>query len=312
MMRKVLITGASGFCARHLVARLCACGGLHVSGSDLAQVPPPGVVYEQYLPADITDPGQVAELVRRVRPDWVFHLAGVVAGADAANLYRVNVCGTINLLDSFHRYTSADSCLLVVGSAAEYGSVDSSLLPVAETHVCQPCTSYGISKYAATMAALDLAKRYGRNVVVARPFNIIGAGVPTGVVLGAVLQRIKAALVHSDNPVVRIGNTSTKRDFIAAEDVADAYVRLMEAERWGEIFNICSGRAQSIQSLLDQLVKFSPCPITFQEDTQLLRSSDHSSFYGSNQKAVEGFGFAPAVSVEDALASAWRHAMEGD
>lgn len=310
MTRRVLITGASGFCARHLAARLRDSGPVHLCGTDLAEVAPVGSHFDEYHQADLTDGRQVANLVRRVEPDWVFHLAGLFAEADAAEIYRVNVLGTINLLESYRRFTPADACMLLVGSAAEYGLVDSSFMPVEETMVCKPTSTYGISKYAATMAGLDFAQRYGRKIVVARPFNIIGAGVPPTLVLGAVLQRIKEAFVACDSPVIRIGNTSSKRDFIAVEDVVNAYVRLMEAAHWGEVFNICSGEARSIQSLLDQVVTNSSRAIVFQHDTELVRPSDLSSFFGNNEKARLAFGFAPKVSIEAALASAWWHVME--
>ena len=239
-MQKVLITGVGGFCASHLVTRLRKTESVFICGTDISKVKPVNVPLDSYRQVDITDPGQVIELVQQFQPDWIFHLAGLVGNANVADIYHVNVSGTINLLDAYCRF-APEASMLLVGSAAEYGPVTSDLLPVTEEQACNPMGTYGISKYAVTMAGLDFAHRYNKKIVIARPFNIIGAGISSNLVLGAVLERIKQALANPGAPVIKIGNVASARDFIAVEDVVEAYVQLIKGDYWGEIFNICSG-----------------------------------------------------------------------
>lgn len=308
-IRKVLITGAGGFCACHLVNKLRKTEPIFICGTDLRIDRPVHVPLDSYVPGDITGAKHIMELVQQVQPDWIFHLAGLVGDANPVNIYRVNVLGTINLLEAFYRF-APEARMLLVGSAAEYGPVASGCLPVTEDQACNPVGTYGISKYAATMVGLDFARRYTKKIVIARPFNIIGAGVSSSLVLGAVLNRIKQALACIGDPVVKIGNMASVRDFIAVEDVVDAYIEMIQGNYWGEIFNICSGQPQTIQAILDQLVKNSPRPITFETDPDLYRSTDLPSFYGSNEKARRTFSFNPIVSIETALISAWNYIMK--
>ncbi|CAH2032344.1 NAD-dependent epimerase/dehydratase family protein [Trichlorobacter ammonificans] len=308
-MQKVIITGAAGFCARHLVSRLRRTESVFIYGTDIGKAKPDNMSLDSYCQVDITDPEQVKELIRQFRPDWIFHLAGLVGNANDADIYRVNVSGTINLLDAYCRF-APEASLLLVGSAAEYGSVTSDLLPVTEELVCKPVGAYGISKYAVTMAGLDLASRHNKKIVIARPFNIIGPGISSNLVLGAILNRIKLALTSQVAPVVKIGNVASARDFIAVEDVVDAYVRMIKGNFWGKIFNICSGQPYTIQSLIDKLVNISTRQIAFEIDPGLYRSTDPPIFYGSCEKARLAFNFNPNVSIESALASAWNYVIK--
>jgi GDP-4-dehydro-6-deoxy-D-mannose reductase len=112
------------------------------------------------------------------------------------------------------------------------------------------------------------------------------------------------------DPVVRIGNLDTQRDFVAVEDAVEAYLRLIRCDCWGEVFNVCSGQPRSIRSLVEQLLGFSKRPVRLLVDPALVRPADVPVAYGSWEKAHRAAGFAPATRLEDALRSAWNHAME--
>ena len=130
-------------------------------------------------------------------------------------------------------------------------------MPLAEDHECRPVGPYGLSKHAMTLAALDHARADGTKVIVARPFNLVGAGMPTNLVAGAIAQRTRQALARGESTIT-VGNANTQRDFIAVEDAVEAYVKLLQSGAWGEVFNICSGQATSIESIIQTLLSFSP------------------------------------------------------
>jgi GDP-4-dehydro-6-deoxy-D-mannose reductase len=309
-MKNVLITGVNGFCGRHLVKRLLSEGVDQIYGTDIASGPGNHIGLAAYFQVDISDEAQTSQLLRTIRPDSIFHLAGINQGS-LHKIYAVNVLGSIHLLESI-RLFSPHTSLLIVGSAAEYGNVPISAMPITEIQICKPVGHYGISKYAATLAGLDYAHTYGLKVNVVRPFNIIGAGVPTSLVIGAILERIKSILATgTQNPEILVGNLDTQRDFIAINDVVDAYINIIQTECWGEIFNVCSGEARSIRSILAKLLLNSEKPIGLKVVPELIRSSDVLISYGSFEKAQKTFGFKPKISLDTALKEAWDYAMGG-
>ena len=307
MMVTALITGVNGFCGRYLVKRLLDERSNHVVGLDIHSDSFIRHSSYNYVQVDISNYEKLSSAIFQIQPDLVFHLAGLVRGAPA-DIYRVNFQGAVNLLESVHTIKS-DARVLIVGSAAEYGYIDKSDLPVTEEYPCRPFGPYGLSKYCATMVGLDYARRLGMKVVIARPFNIIGAGIPESFVVGALLTRIKKALQTQEKPVVKVGNLDSERDFVSADDVVEAYLRMINGNFWGETFNICSGQAYSIRKVAGMLLSHSARPIRLEFDPALGRSSEVDIAYGSNEKARRCFDFNPNTNIEEMLRIAWEYEM---
>jgi GDP-4-dehydro-6-deoxy-D-mannose reductase len=305
-MRRALITGVKGFCARHLAMRLAELGVI-VIGVDCGPDAPHDVPMEEYVVADVRDRDSMASVLERRAVDAVFHLAGIVTGSPA-DIYDTNAVGTFRLLEAICK-AAPTARVLLVGSAAEYGPLSELEMPVSEEHCCRPTSAYGISKLAGTLAGLDYARRRVLQVVVARPFNIVGAGIPANMVVGAVLRRIKKALVVGESKIT-IGNMDTRRDFVAVDDVVTAYIRMIESDCWGEVYNICSGTPRTIRSVVERLLVLSPREIHLEIDPSLVRESDVPVVYGRWEKASRRFGFSPVTEFDDAIRSAWSFEME--
>jgi GDP-4-dehydro-6-deoxy-D-mannose reductase len=299
---RVLITGARGFTARHLVRRLRQEPEVWLTGTGRSAAGAAGLGFDSYLAADLTDSRQVLSVVEQARPDWIFNLAGLVRGI-APDIYRVNLIGAVNLLEAV-KCAAPNAAVLLVGSAAEYGIWPASHMPLSEEHECRPVGPYGLSKYAMTAAGLDYARNLGTKVIIARPFNLIGAGMPTNLVAGAIAQRAKAVLTDAE-PVINVGNADSQRDFIAIEDAVDAYVKLLQSARWGEVFNVCSGEPYSIRQIIDTLLSFAAQPIRVLEDEALKRVNDAPVVVGDARKAMRACGFRARTSLHDALRAAW-------
>jgi len=301
---KALVTGVGGFCGPHLIARLRRERNIEIIGLDRVPSPSSQSGLDRYSQCDITQAAEVDSAIGAFKPDWLFHLAGIAGNwGPAAGIYEVNVVGTAHVLDAVRRI--APECrILLSGSFAEYGGLDASSLPATEETVCRPIGAYGISKYAATLAGVDYARRLGVKVVIVRPSNIVGSGAPASLVVGAMLARAKDAL-NSSRPVLKVGDFESERDFIAVADAVDAYVRLIDAGVWGEIFNICSGKSYSIRRIAELLVANSARPIQLDFDRDLVPPSAIRCLYGSYEKAERAIGFRPSTSMEDALKAAW-------
>lgn len=308
-MLTALITGAGGFSSRHLVSRLQANRDLRIVGSDLAPKAPASSGLHTYIQADVRDGAAISHLVADVRPDLVYHLAGLTRGP-AASIFAVNLQGGVNVMEALREH-APEARMLAVGSAAEYGNARNAAMPITEESPCYPTGAYAISKYAFTLAALDYARRGDLKIVVVRPFNLIGAGIPTTLVVGAILMRAKAALAMPGSAEVVIGNLNTERDFLAVEDAVEGYCRLLDGEFWGQVFNICSGEPRSIRSVIEGLLSFADRPVTLRVDPALVRPDDVPVVYGSFEKACAAIGFSPHTSVKSALRAAWDDSMMG-
>jgi len=305
---KALITGVEGFCGRHLARRLVNEGKIHVLGIDRAEDCLDKQILDEYVNLDLTDQKGLTNLIRRFRPDWVFHLAGLANGA-ANEIYCTNVVGSLYLLEAVRLY-APQARILMTGTAAEYGPVKESDLPVTENHPCAPIGSYGVSKYAMTMIGLDYARCFGLRVVISRAFNVIGPGLPSSLLIGAVIKQIRRKFSKEGDVIVKVGNIHTKRDFIDVNDVVDAYIRLVKGSNWGEVFNICSGRPYAISEVIDLLLSNSARPIKVEVDPALIRSSDIPLIYGSWVKANQAIGFKPVTNIKETLKNTWLHEMK--
>lgn len=292
----------------HLAKRLSVEEGTLIVGADWAEPTNGRCILDNFARLDLREYVQVADLLRRVRPDLVFHLAGIQQG-EVRDIYRTNIMGTVHLLEAV-RQECHSARVLLVGSAAEYGFVGKDELPVTESTTCRPRGPYGLSKYASTLAGLDWSRQFGMKVVIARPFNIIGAGISPNLFAGALLARAREALARPGDPVIKVGNLESQRDFIAVEDAVEAYRLMLGGDYWGEVFNICSGHPLKISSLAEMLLAHSSRPIRLEVDPALVRSDEINVMYGNGEKARRLLGFQPRVSVEESVNRIWREGME--
>ena len=267
-MKTALITGAAASSPPTWQKSLPSKATAGRSDWTLPPCMPLGGPLDDYVAADLTSSIQTEQAIRQIRPDLVFHLAGRIQGMQATCTVPISWRG-VCLLEVL-RLHRPDARVIVTGSAAEYGPVAADL-PVSEEHPCNPERALPFSKYALTLAALDAARRHGMKVAVARPFNLVGPGVPRSVVVGAVLGRLTAALASPGEAVVAVGNLDTQRDFIAVQDAARAYVVLIQREHWGEIFNICSGVPTPIRAVVETLLSFAPRQVRLLHDPALAR-----------------------------------------
>jgi GDP-4-dehydro-6-deoxy-D-mannose reductase len=303
-----LITGADGFSARHLAKRLRDAGKTRICGMDRWESVSV-VDLDSYAACDLRDGSSVAKVIREVRPTRVFHLAGQGKGPPG-DLYSSNVVGTVVLIEALRQYCP-EAEILLVGSAAEYGRVDPRQLPIREDHACRPEGAYGISKHVMTTVGIDCFKRHGMKIVVARPFNILGPGISEGLLVGALVKRIRLSLQDGTGAPVRVGNVDTERDYVSVADTVDAYLKMMSGGFWGEVFNVCSGVAVSVRTILDKLSVVAGVPIRFEVDASLVRPDDVRVIYGSHEKATQSFGFVPNLALEALLRETWEHSLAG-
>lgn len=299
---RALITGASGFVGPHLTAHLQSVGD-DVVGLDLGRGP------------DLRDHDSWIEVVTATRPDVIYHLAGWsdvgASWQDPWVTHEVNGLGTVTILEAARRlHRNHPTRVIVVSSADVYGIVEPGQSPIGEQHPARPHSPYGASKRSAEEAALGYWRGFELPVVLTRPFNHLGPGQSARFAAPAWANQI--ALIEqahqSDgtttgtlDPVVLHGDLTPRRDITDVRDVVTAYRLLAVHGEPGGTYNICSGRAVSMQTVFDTLVGHSTVEIADRVDPELLRPVEIPELLGDNAMLRSTTGWQPAFTLEQTL-----------
>ncbi|HUG56388.1 MAG TPA: NAD-dependent epimerase/dehydratase family protein [Candidatus Limnocylindrales bacterium] len=309
MSRRVLVTGITGFAGSHLAERLLAEGD-EVHG--LAHEPPPhphlaAITGELRMRSgDVADGDAVRAALLAVRPDVVFHLAGVAvptqAAADPRAAVRVNVEGAAAVAAAVRALPGTR--LVAASSADVYGSPPA--LPVGEATPARPGNVYAATKVAAE--AILLAG--GAGTVVLRPANQNGPRQHPGLAASAFAKQIAEAEAGLREPVLRHGRTDQARDFVDVRDMAGAYVlasRLPLAPP--AVFNVGSGVAVAIAEILRILVSLARIPMRAEADPSRMRPGGPSALALDARRFREATGWSARIPLERSLSDTlayWR------
>lgn len=290
----VLVTGHSGFTGRHLVDYLHSRSEpIRVVGFDLRESA--DTCLERQFVGDLRETQTIAAALAAARPDTIIHLAGRMPPATEDELHAANVDGTRNLLEAV-RSAKLTPRVLVIGSAAEYGPTNTPR--IGEDHPCNPVTAYGRTKLAQTLLCLKYCEDFVLPIVVARPFNLYGPGMPAQTVVGEICAQI--AREPSDR-IVRLGNLSSARDFVDIRDAVAAYWALARNGLPGEIYNVCRGHATTIRELADTLLASLDQQYSVESQTERLRARDVQRSCGDHRKLTLLTGWKPRIAFADGL-----------
>lgn len=280
---RVLVTGASGFVGRRLLPRLEAAG-------------------HQPFPTDretdITNLDVLCEALRRTRPDAIIHLAAMSSIAESwrnpSGCYRLNFVGTRHLLQAALR-EAPDARVMLIGSADQYGATEPAEHAFDEMTPLRPRSPYARTKAAAEMLG-TMATQRGLDVVRVRAFTHTGAGQADHFVVSSFARQAAAIRDGRQEPVMRVGNLESVRDFLHVDDVLDAYLLLLDRKAPGDIYNIASERPTSIQEVLDLLLKLAGVEPAIEIDPERWRATDW--LVGDASRLRAATGWQPRVSLE--------------
>ena len=293
-MKRALVTGAEGFTGRYLVAALHEAGyEVHGLVHAAPETPVRGLAAQHV--GDLGDGAGVMKIVGEVRPHHVAHLAAIafVAHDDASAVYHTNIVGTRHLLEALAGTGQKPESVLLASSANVYGNATEGVLD--ETSAVAPANDYAVSK----LAMEYLARLYGGRLplIISRPFNYTGVGQAESFLLPKIVAHVRRGA-----PVIELGNLDVARDFSDVRMVVEAYLRLMQTPAAiGQVFNVCSGRAYTLNEVLNLAREISGKQFEVRVNPAFVRHNEVKVLLGNNRRLTDCVGPLQAIDLRDTL-----------
>jgi GDP-4-dehydro-6-deoxy-D-mannose reductase len=317
-MKKILITGISGFVGGYFVEYLVShYGAVEVHGIsrskpawDFVNVTPELLDSHQFHLADLNDIPKIKSIIEDIQPDYILHLAAQSSVAESwktpvfsfvnnTNIF-LNIIDTVRLIDNGAR-------VLSVGSSEQYGVVSERDLPLTEDKPQHPANPYAVARVAQEQLARIYATGYGLDICCTRSFNHCGPGQTDRFVVSAIVKQF-ARIAHGlQEPVIHIGNGAIVRDFVDVHDVAEAYYLLLTKGQKGEVYNICSGQGRAIQDIVTMLADMLCIHVEVHQEQSQIRPIDNPRIVGSYQKIQRDLGWRPTIPFEESLQSMYEY-----
>jgi GDP-4-dehydro-6-deoxy-D-mannose reductase len=262
---------------------------------------------------DILDIAQISELLNRLKPDYIFHLAAQSSVAyswkNPGLTIDVNIKGCANLLDAVKELDYKPRVLLI-GSGEEYGHIKDGECPIVEDNVLRPGNIYAATKSCQNMLGRIYALGYGLDIMMVRAFNHIGPNQTPTFVVADFCKQVADIEKGLAEPVIYVGNLSAKRDFTDVRDVVRAYGMLACGGVSGETYNVGTGHAIAIQEILDMILSMSKVKISVCVDENKLRPVDVPIIEPDITKIKNTVGWTPRIKLETTLQETlnyWRN-----
>lgn len=290
---RIVITGGNGFVGKYLQDELREnWDGVVIDLWDLPEV-------------DVTKPETYRRRLQKLQPDWLVHLAAVssvpLAIKDPILARRINVEASQNILQAI-KELRAQTKVLAISTADIYGStpLTTSGSPLSELSLEQakPQNPYAQSKW--EMEKI-IEENFNDHVVRVRAFPHIGPGQGLGFVTADFASQIAAIERGKQVSIIKVGSLEAKRDFTDVRDIVRAYRLLMESGKLGEVYHVASGKAVSIQEILNQLLSLSKVKIQVEQDPSHLRPHDVAGLVGDTSKLRAATGWEPTIPLKQTL-----------
>jgi len=309
---KILITGLTGFVGSHLAEYCLTQNNVeiygtmfsHHLGDELKRVEHIKDKIE-LLECNLTNRVATARVLEKSKPDKIFHLAAQsfvpVSWESPEDTLFNNIISELNIFEIV-REMKIDPTIVIAGSSEEYGLVYEDELPIKETNPLRPLSPYAVSKITQEKLAFQYHQSYGLKIVLARFFNTEGPRRGQDFVISNFAKQIAEIEKGKREPIIRVGNLEAKRDFSDVRDIVRAYWLASEDCKFGEPYNVCSGKTRTIKSVLDLLLSLSRTKdIEIRQDSDRTRPSDVPILLGDCSKFKKQTGWEIEVPFEKTI-----------
>jgi GDP-4-dehydro-6-deoxy-D-mannose reductase len=317
----VLITGVSGFAGSHLAEQLIDLG-CEIHGTIRRHAVPMHENIEHLRgkiilhEADITSAERIYEVFDQICPHAVFHLAAEsfvpTSFREPARVSNNNINGTIKIFEAARRFDSDLESIHVACSSEQYGLVDPEEIPVSEDlkkNPFRPRSVYGITKVATEQIAWLYHNSYGVPSIITRGFNHEGPRRGIQFVTSVIHRQIVEILQNKRKDII-IGNPNAIRDFTHVKDTVNAYILVSENKKYGEPYNVCSGKGISIADYAKLAEKIFNISAQVYVDQYRMRPSEVPLLIGKNDKIIRDTGWRPIRTILDIIKEGVKYFQE--
>lgn len=313
----VLVTGAGGFIASHLVETLVKEGARVRAFVRYNSRGDPGLLnlldedvkaQVEVVAGDLRDPDAVQSAVRGM--STVFHLGALIAipysYLHPVEVVETNVIGTLNVLMAARAH--GVERLVHTSTSEVYGTARR--VPMDETHPLQGQSPYSASKIGADKLAESFYCTYSLPVVTVRPFNTYGPRQSARAVIPTIISQ---ALSRDE---IRLGSLDTKRDFTYVSDTVNGFLCAAKTPGVeGEVFNLGTGSEVSVGELAERVLRIlgKDLPIVQEDQRKRPEKSEVMRLLSDNTRAREHLGWQPLVGLDEGLGQVidWIRAHPG-
>lgn len=321
MPLKTLITGITGMVGSHLADYLLENTDWEIYGVCRWRSPLDNVshlldrvnkknrVFFEY--ADLNDQVSLLTVLRKVKPDYIFHLAAqsypMTSFDSPIDTLNTNIIGTCRLLESVRALENYHPIIHVCASSEVFGKIPAEKKP--ETGIHEDCPFHPASPYAISKVGTDLlgryyAEAYGMTVMTTRMFTHTGprrGDVFHESTFAKQIAMIEQGLIP---PVVKVGNLDSLRTYADVRDAVRAYYMLVTMDPIpGEYYNIGGSYTCTVGDTLNTLLSFSPAKdsIRVEVDPERLRPIDADLQIPDCRKFKHHTGWEPQIPYEQTM-----------
>ncbi|HSZ72934.1 MAG TPA: GDP-mannose 4,6-dehydratase [Cytophagaceae bacterium] len=291
-----IVTGGLGFIGNELVRQLKASGREVVVIDNENRVAPQldDIKDIPLYKLDITDAKAIDELVTRLKPERIFHLAAIhyipECNAQPERTMRINVEGTLAMLNTAVK----NKCKHFIFASTGAVYHDSSEL-LKEDATISPVDIYGWSKWFAE--ELCRWKARTMNLTICRLFNNIGLRETNAHIVPEIMQQLR-----NGNRILQLGNITPIRDYISTRDTAYALIHLSERSNAAhEIYNVATGKGASVKELIDLISSILKEKIEVRIDSERFRPADKEKQLADITKLKNTLNWEPTQQVKEVL-----------
>lgn len=320
-MKKILVTGSTGFVGSHLVDYLLKKKNIKIFCTKryhLSRLDNVKHFYNEvkWLDCDITDPISTLKIIKKINPHKIFHFAAesfVSPSWDHPNRFMsVNYNGTLNLLEAM-RQINSKAKIILPGSGEEYGEINKKELPIIDKTILRPVNPYAVTKIAQDLIGYVYYKSYGLNVIRTRTFNHEGPRREKVFGISSYAYQIACIEKKLQKPIIKVGHLKDKRNFTHVYDIVNAYWLASEKCTPGELYLIGNESKKSIftfKEALDKLILMSSVKkITYKKYKPFVRPTNVPYLIADTKKFYKKTGWKIKYSfnqiLEDTL-NFWR------
>lgn len=322
---RILITGISGFVARHFIHLLTThsdsyevLGIYNMRRPDFSDLSLNNINL-QLIQVNLTDKQRTKEVIASFKPTHILHLASRSSVAyswqQPGELLAENTSIFLNIIEAL-RMLNLKCKMLSVGSAEEYGQVNKECLPLKECACTHPVSPYGAARVFQNNLVSIYSKNFGLDLTHTRSFNHIGAYQNENFVIGSFIKQISEQIIEGKKHIqLVVGDIEVIRDFTDVRDVVKAYYLLLLKGEKGETYNVCSGNGYRLKDLISLFADLTQTEIQCVSNPNFLRPTENKVLIGSYDKLNAETGWYPHIPIEQSLSDLfdfWKQRLTSD